>query len=180
MVAAMDPETRRTRAAVFLVDKRLPSDAQKRIFTRVRQIMHNEEANIAVRCWPSPSENEEAAAARSPGLGGAGRSDWRDFDSVSSLTEGLAGYDVVDFVWFAHKVSGKAPIPVEELHAYALLKEARNTFPRSVRRLVTSQRSDSVDHWAGVLGLARVRLDSEKELDALFAEFTSEVLWRVT
>ena len=178
MVAAMDPETRRTRAAVFLVDKRLPSDAQKRIFTRVRQIMHNEEANVAVRCWPSPSENEEAAAARSPGLGGAGRSDWRDFDSVSSLTEGLAGYDVVDFVWFAHKVSGKAPIPVEELHAYALLKEARNTFPRSVRRLVTSQRSDSVDHWAGVLGLARVRLDSEKELDALFAEFTSEVLWR--
>ncbi|QDZ24026.1 hypothetical protein HOP50_12g65660 [Chloropicon primus] len=88
--------------------------------------------------------------------------------------------DELDLVWFAHKVSCKAPIPVEDLHAYTLLKETRKKFPNSVRHVVTTQEptEEGLAHWTSLLDLSRVRLDCSEALDGLFSGLASEILWR--
>ena len=188
-----DRQSAPLRAVIFLVDRRLPADAQEKVLERVRRL--RSESQVVVKCYPNGTEASDDVASS--------RSAWKDFDAISSLLSDLRArgetddaerldrapttstevVDYCDVVWFAHRVSNKAPIPVEELHAYSLLKETRNRFPNSVRCVVTLQGSEIVAglaHWEEILGLSQsaVDVDSEAAMDEVFSQLSSEILWR--
>jgi hypothetical protein len=81
-------------------------------------------------------------------------------DAISNLTKDLDEQCALQVLWFASSVGIKVPLAMEELQAYALLKDVKAKFPNSSRHLFTNIHDNNqtsvaaIHHWVKILGIS--------------------------